>query len=115
MFWGNALLLFVCPFLSEASSHVFANQTSSHDDSPLVKHARCQQTPWDEKSFRSVGKLERMMGGDLEDPAVMAQVVRTRSFNCEIIILATNEGGTLMSANSVFNFRRVGIEHYILI
>ena len=43
------------------------------------------------------------------------EVIRTRSYNCELIIFTTNEGGTLMAANSIYNMHRFGWDHYIVI
>lgn len=39
----------------------------------------------------------------------------TRSYNCELIVFAANEGGTLMAANSIYNMHRFGWDHYLLI
>jgi hypothetical protein len=39
----------------------------------------------------------------------------TRSYNCELIVFAANEGGTLMAANSIYNMHRFGWDHYVLI
>ena len=46
---------------------------------------------------------------------MLEEIIMTRSFNCELIIFAANEGGTLMAANSIYNMHRFGWDHYLLI
>jgi len=69
----------------------------------------------DTLEWESFGKVERFLGGDLEDPETFKKMVAARSYNCELIIIAANEGGTLMAANTILNFHRLGIDHYILL
>jgi len=46
---------------------------------------------------------------------VLEEIIMTRSYNCELIVFAANEGGTLMAANSIYNMHRFGWDHYLLI
>ncbi len=58
--------------------------------------------------YRSLGQLQQFQGGDLEDPAVLQRLKQQRSWRREIIMLASNVGGTLLTANAVLNLHRIG-------
>lgn len=71
----------------------------------------------DDDGYVSVGKIPKtglLNGMDLEEGDNLFTAAKRRSHRREVILINSNAGGVVLTANLVSALRRVGIEHFIV-
>jgi lysine/ornithine N-monooxygenase len=65
------------------------------------------------QASRTVEQVKRAIAGDLESPGQLEQIAAARSYNKEIIVIASNQAGAKLAFNLILSLQAQGISHYI--
>lgn len=101
----------------EREDDVIAQPQPQEQEATDTVHDARRATGATVDGYVSVGKIPKtglLKGMDLEERDNLFIAAKRRSYRHEVILINTNAGGVVLTANLVSGLRRVGIEHFIV-